>query len=131
MKNIKSYKLFESREEILQDIKDIGLELNDIGIEVIDIDAEYFNRTGNLASRDGYDFTFRIGKNVGGFTIHEVYDVIHRMIDYMKMNGYEFKIYKHLRRRNLNITNDFKTEKKFSQFNKQRIPFVIIQFSNK
>ena len=116
MNHIVPYKLFESQEDIiLQNIKDICLDLVDEGYDVTEVNQYPF------------EYSLRITLAKGGFTIHDISDVVYRLIDYMNMNGYEPTVLKRLRTVH-NITNKFKREKGFSKFNQQRMYQIFIGF---
>ena len=141
MKNIKTYKLFESKEDILQDIRDICLELNDIGIEVKEISYDLFIQSTSkdtfgdapkyrpLSKGDNISFIIRRLDPRRLLNIRDVSETIYRMIDYMKIHGYDkFEVVKSLRT-SKNITGDFKKDMKYSKFNDQGISSIYLNFN--
>ena len=85
MKHIKAYKIFESKEEIL-DLKDISLEISDEGINV-NVSGNYDYRGIGLPESYLNSITIAVGNWLGLFKSKSILECVLRMIDYMR--GYK------------------------------------------
>jgi hypothetical protein len=87
MKWIKPYKLFESKINLNDDLKDICLELSDEGFEI------------DINSKDPF-YRITIFKSLGvadvEFPIKKCKDVILRIIQFCKLNEYSVRIYSYI-----------------------------------
>lgn len=89
MKNLKSYKLFESFEKnFILDLKDICLELQDDGYT-----------TSVKIAEDDY-VRVRIQKKISGFSdawyyfnVSDTLECVKRIVDFIKMNNYDYDIF--------------------------------------
>ena len=83
MNHLKSYKLFESEDSILNDIEDILSPISDMGI-LVRVWSD-----GDIFSESRYNIV--IGDYRKSFTLSENVDDIIRLDDYMKSIGYQLE----------------------------------------
>ena len=101
MKHIKTYKLFESIDTIINDFKDILLELSDenFSVRVKEGDHHAYSKCVDIViSKDGGNFDFWTERNIGEltpFTFGEVKEYLIRVLEYAmseRWHDYNFDI---------------------------------------
>lgn len=105
MKHLKTYKLFENIDTIINDLKDILLELQDENFNIRIASIEHHARKNALditISKDGGNFDFWTESNIGELTpfkFIEVKEDLIRLLEYAKSEGwydFNFEVVTHL-----------------------------------
>jgi hypothetical protein len=105
MKHIKTYKIFENIDTIINDLKDILLELQDENFNIRIASIEHHARKNALditISKDGGNFDFWTEKNIGeltSFKFIEVKEYLIRLLEYANSEGwydFNFEVVTHL-----------------------------------
>ena len=105
MKHIKTYKVFENIDTIINDLKDILLELKDENFNIRIASIEHHagkNALDITISKDGGNFDFWTERNIGKLTpfkFIEVKEYLIRLLEYAKSEGwydFNFEVVTHL-----------------------------------